>query len=140
MKRLFTFAAAIIALFLMTSCEKEGSGSPSAALVGTWEVSEIEMIFEGIPIRLPAETAGIDAGITFSNDGSGYFYTNNYGESEVEPFTYTYSKGKLKIYSEYEDEYITLPVTVSGKKMTITVDENILEEPGAKGKIYLVKK
>lgn len=140
MKRLFAIATAVLALFFITSCEKDGNSTSSADLIGTWKVSEIEMNYEGMPITIPAETAGIDAGITFSESGSGYFYTYEYGDYEREPFSYTYSNGKLKIYSEYEDESITIPVTVKGKKMTMSLDEKLTGEPGVKGKIYLVKK
>ena len=140
MKRLFAIVAAAMALFFMTSCEKDGNGSSSASLVGTWEVSELEMTYDGIPITLPAETVGINAGITFSENGSGYFYTYEDGDYELEPFSYTYSNGKLKFYSEYEDESITIPVTVRGNKMTMSLDEKLTGEPGTTGKIYLVKK
>ena len=141
MKRLFAIATAVLALFFMTSCEKDGNGSSSSAsLVGTWKVSELEMTYDGIPITISAETAGIDAGISFGENGSGYFYTYEYGDYEIEPFSYTYSNGKLKFYSEYEDESITIPVTVKGKKMTMTLDEKLTGEPGTKGKIHLVKK
>lgn len=141
MKRLFAIVAAAMALFFMTSCEKDGNGSSSSAsLVGTWEVSALETTYDGIPITIPAETAGINAGITFSENGSGYFYTYEYGGYEHEPFSYTYSNGKVKFYFEYEDESITIPVTVTGNKMTMSLDERLTGEPGTTGKIYLVKK
>lgn len=140
MKRLFAIAAAVLAVFFMSSCEKDGDSTTAASLVGTWEVSALETTYDGIPITIPAETAGINAGITFSENGSGYFYTYEYGDYELEPFSYTYSNGKLKFYSEYEDESITIPVTVNGNKMTMSLDEKLTGEPGTTGKIYLVKK
>jgi hypothetical protein len=140
MKRLFAIAAAVLAVFFMSSCEKDGDSTTAASLVGTWEVSALETTYDGIPITISAEAAGINAGITFSENGSGYFYTYEYGDYEREPFSYTYSNGKLKFYSEYEDESITIPVTVKGNKMTMSLDENLTGEPGTTGKIYLVKK
>lgn len=140
MKRLFAIAAAVLAVFFMSSCEKDGDSTTAASLIGTWKVSELEMTYDGMPITIPAEAAGINAGITFSENGYGYFYSYASGEYEPEPFSYTYSNGKLKVYSEYEDESITIPVTVNGNKMTMSLDERLTGEPGTTGKIYLVKK
>ena len=140
MKRLFAIAAAVLAVFFMSSCEKDGDSTTAASLIGTWKVSELEMTYDGMPITIPAEAAGINAGITFSENGYGYFYSYASGEYEPEPFSYTYSNGKLMVYSEYEDESITIPVTVNGNKMTMSLDERLTGEPGTTGKIYLVKK
>ena len=138
MKRLFAIAAAVLAVFFMSSCEKDGDSTTAASLIGTWEVSELEMTYDGMPITIPAEAAGINAGITFSENGYGYFYSYASGDYEPEPFSYTYSNGKLTLYSEY-DGTVTLPVTVKGNKMTISLDESMTGEPGVKGKIYLEK-
>lgn len=136
MKRLFAIAAAVLAVFFMSSCEKDGDSTTAASLVGTWEVTMIESIVNGVPIGISADVAGINAGISFFEDGIGCFYED--GSYEMNVFTYTYSKGKLTLYSEY-DGTVTLPVTVKGNKMTISLDESMTGEPGVKGKIYLEK-
>ena len=131
MKRLFIIAATVLASLLLFSCSKEAETSK---IVGIWEVSVLELTFQGETISVNAEDAGVEAEIIFVENGTGITKS---GDS-TDTFTYTYENDIVTITSKGETE--SLPVSIDGETMIIMIDELIMEGMKYSGKVYLVKK
>ena len=128
MKRLF-FLTAILAVFGLSSCEKE----PSQAIIGTWEAEKMVMTAEGMSMDMNMDEMGIKLELTFHEDGTANAYMESEGMRENSPFEYEVSGNTL--YMIAEGESITVPITIDGKKMTME-----MREDGAKIVIHLKKK
>jgi hypothetical protein len=72
MKRFFILTA-ILAVFGLSSCEKE----PSKAIVGTWEAVKMETSIAGIDMTVNMADAGMKLEFTFNEDGSESIRTLN---------------------------------------------------------------
>lgn len=134
MKRLFAIAAAIVAALGLTSCEPE----MSKEIVGTWEATTIDMSMDGINMTMDVTEFGFEMIFTFLENGTGTATETMSGESATELFTYEIEDGMLTLDMSGEAE--TIPVTIDGKKMTMVLDGEKFDEPGAIMKIHFVKK
>ena len=115
MKRFFILTA-ILAVFGLSSCEKE----PSKAIVGTWEAVKMETSITGIDMTVNMADAGMKLEFTFNEDGSGSIYLESEGRGERTPFEYSLNGNLLSIISDGETE----GVTVSFDKNTMTMELN----------------
>ena len=115
MKRFFILTA-ILAVFGLSSCEKE----PSKAIVGTWEAVKMETSIAGIDMTVNMADAGMKLEFTFNEDGSGSIYLESEGRGERTPFEYSLNGNLLSIISDGETE----GVTVSFDKNTMTMELN----------------
>lgn len=134
MKRLFAIAASFIAALGLTSCEPE----MSKEIVGTWEATSIDMSVEGINMTMDVTEFEFEMIFTFLENGTGTVTETISGESATELFTYEIDGGMLTMNMAGDAE--SIPVTIDGKKMTMVLDGDILDEPGAILKIHFVKK
>lgn len=133
MKRFFILTA-IMAVLGLTSCEKEAS----KAIVGTWEAVSMEMQVAGVKMEVDMQEVGISMVFTFREDGTGTLSEMIEGEDLSMDFTYSVEGDMLMMNSEGEEEGV--PVTIDGKNMTIVMDGDFLESPGASVTIHFVKK
>lgn len=133
MKRFFILTA-IMAVLGLTSCEKEAS----KAIVGTWEAVSMEMQVAGVKMEVNMQEVGISMVFTFREDGTGTLSEVIEGEDIRMNFTYNVEGDILMMNSEGEEEGV--PVTIDGKNMTIIMDGEFLETPGASVTINFVKK
>ena len=132
MKRFFILTA-LMAVLGLTSCEKEAS----KAIVGTWEAISMEMQVAGVKMEVDMQEVGISMEFTFREDGTGTLSEMIEGEDLSMDFTYSVEGDMLMMNSEGEEEGV--PVTIDGKNMTIVMDGDFLESPGAVT-IHFVKK
>jgi hypothetical protein len=138
MKRLLMLAASIIAAFGLTSCEPE----MSRAILGTWEAETMEATVEGMVLTFDLETVGLGMSFTFKDNGTGTATVSekvesSYTEDSMD-FDYTLEDGLLTM--DAEGDIVSIPITIDGKKMTMTMDGDLLDEPGTKVKVNFRKK
>lgn len=143
MKKILFLAFVALATLGLTACgddENENEGLVGTEWYATESHSEVD---EDV-------TYSYDATITlkFKTATNGDMvvdmigYTNgqrSYSDSDVEPFTYTYSDGKgtiIAVDEEYDDQ-ISLPFTVSGNQLTIT---SVDDETGETETVVFTKK
>ena len=123
-----------MAVLGLTSCEKE----PSKAIIGTWEATTVEMTIENTKMEMDIEEMGANISFTFKKDGTGVASFAKDGETENEDFTYTATDTMLTMDSDGDTE--SFPYSIEGNNMTITLDGELLEEPGMKVVLHFVKK
>lgn len=135
MKRfILAFAAALLAL---VSCEKDETKS----IIGTWEAVTVDLVMEGMNMSVDAKERGMGMTLIFKENGTGTLIGTSEGETNTEDFGYSVSNGMLTIES-YEDmeAKISIPITIKGNKMTLVIDETLLEESGTAITIHFEKK
>ena len=132
MKRFFILTA-ILAVFGLSSCEKE----PSKAIVGTWEAVKMETSIAGIDMTVNMAEAGMKMEFTFNEDGSGSIYIESDGRGERTPFDYSVNGNLLSIISDGETEGI--PVSFGKNTMTVELNGDIIGEPNTKVTIHFQK-
>ena len=132
MKRFFILTA-ILAVFGLSSCEKE----PSKAIVGTWEAVKMEASIAGIDMTVNMAEAGMKMEFTFNEDGSGSIYIESDGRGERTPFDYSVNGNLLSITSDGETEGV--PVSFGKNTMTVELNGDIIGEPNTKVTIHFQK-
>lgn len=132
MKRFFILTA-ILAVFGLSSCEKE----PSKAIVGTWEAVKMETSIAGIDMTVNMADAGMKMEFTFNEDGSGSIYIESDGRGERTPFEYSLNGNLLSIISDGETEGV--PVSFGKNTMTVELNGDIIGEPNTKVTIHFQK-
>ena len=132
MKRFFILTA-ILAVFGLSSCEKE----PSKAIVGTWEAVKMETSIAGIDMTVNMADAGMKMEFTFNEDGSGSIYLESEGRGERTPFEYSLNGNLLSIISDGETEGVT--VSFDKNTMTMELNGDIIGEPNTKVTIHFQK-
>jgi hypothetical protein len=132
MKRFFILTA-ILAVFGLSSCEKE----PSKAIVGTWEAVKMETSIAGIDMTVNMADAGMKLEFTFNEDGSGSIYLESEGRGERTPFEYSVNGNLLSIISDGETEGV--PVSFGKNTMTVELNGDIIGEPNTKVTIHFQK-
>lgn len=132
MKRFFILTA-ILAVFGLSSCEKE----PSKAIVGTWEAVKMETSIAGIDMTVNMAEAGMKMEFTFNEDGSGSIYIESDGRGERTPFDYSVNGNLLSIKSDGETEGV--PVSFGKNTMTVELNGDIIGEPNTKVTIHFQK-
>ena len=132
MKRFFILTA-ILAVFGLSSCEKE----PSKAIVGTWEAVKMETSIAGIDMTVNMAEAGMKMEFTFNVDGSGSIYIESDGRGERTPFDYSVNGNLLSITSDGEKEGV--PVSFGKNTMTVELNGDIIGEPNTKVTIHFQK-
>lgn len=132
MKRFFILTA-ILAVFGLSSCEKE----PSKAIVGTWEAVKMETSIAGIDMTVNMADAGMKMEFTFNEDGSGSIYLESEGRGERTPFEYSLNGNLLSIISDGETEGV--PVTFDKNTMTMELNGDIIGNENTKVTIHFQK-
>ena len=134
MKRLLMLAASVIAALGLTSCEPE----MSRAIVGTWEATSVEATIEGINLSFDLEEMGVGITFMFKDDGTGVVTEKEEGQTISMNFDYSIEDGLLTL--DIEGDVQSIPATIDGKKMTLILDGEMLDEPGMKVKVHFTKK
>ena len=132
MKRFFILTA-ILAVFGLSSCEKE----PSKAILGTWEAVKMETSIAGIDMTVNMADAGMKLEFTFNEDGSGSIYLESEGRGERTPFEYSLNGNLLSIISDGETEGV--PVTFDKNTMTMELNGDIIGNENTKVTIHFQK-
>lgn len=132
MKRFFILTA-ILAVFGLSSCEKE----PSKAIVGRWEAVKMETSIAGIDMTVNMAEAGMKMEFTFNEDGSGSIYIESDGKGERTPFDYSVNGNLLSIISDGETEGVL--VSFGKNTMTVELNGDIIGEPNTKVIIHFQK-
>lgn len=126
--------ATIVAVLALVSCEKD----TSEAIIGTWEATTAEMTIEGIVLTVDVKEMGMQMTFVFRDNGMGTLTETSEGESYTEDFNYSVSGGMLNVDSD--GEVASIPISIDGKKMTLTFDGEMVDEPGMKVKMNFTKK
>lgn len=132
MKRFFILTA-ILAVFGLSSCEKE----PSKAILGTWEAVKMETSIAGIDMTVNMADAGMKMEFTFNEDGSGSIYLESEGRGERTPFEYSLNGNLLSIISDGETEGV--PVSFDKNTMTMELNGDIIGNENTKVTIHFQK-
>lgn len=132
MKRFFILTA-ILAVFGLSSCEKE----PSKAIVGTWEAVKMETSIAGIDMTVNMADAGMKMEFTFNEDGSGSIYLESEGRGERTPFEYSLNGNLLSLISDGETEGV--PVSFDKNTMTMELNGDIIGDENTKVTIHFQK-
>ena len=135
MKRFFILTA-ILAVFGLTSCEKE----PSKAIVGTWKAMKMEATVAGINMTIDMAEKEMNMEFTFNADGTGSMLLETEGNSEKSTFEYTVNGNLLSLVEG--DETSGIPISFDKKTMVAEMSGEIfgLGDNGAKVKVYFEKK
>ena len=132
MKR-FLILTALMAVLGLTSCEKE----PSKAIVGTWEATTVEMSISGMKMEMDITEMGSEMKITFKDNGTATITETSEGESMSMDFSYSVEGNTLIL--EAEGDLAEIPITIEKDHMTLTMDGEMLDEPGANIVIHFEK-
>lgn len=132
MKRFFILTA-ILAVFGLSSCEKE----PSKAIVGTWDAVKMETSIAGIDMTVNMADAGMKLEFTFNEGGSGSIYLESEGRGERTPFEYSLNGNLLSIISDGETEGV--PVSFDKNTMTMELNGDIIGNENTKVTIHFQK-
>lgn len=133
MKRFFILTA-LMAVLGLSSCEKE----PSKAIVGTWEVTKMELSANGVNTTIDMADANGVMKFTFNADGSGNVYFEAEGVGENTTFEYEVVENTLKLTDDEEETY-ELPIIFEEDMLIIEVGEEVIGQANAKIKIYFKK-
>lgn len=135
MKKFFILTA-LLAVFGLTSCEKE----PSKAIVGTWEAVKMEATIAGIDMTMDMSEWKMKMEFTFNADGTGSMLLETEGNSEKSTFEYTVNGNLLSLVEGNETSGI--PISFDKKTMVAEMSGEIfgLGDNGAKVKVYFEKK
>ena len=135
MKRFFILTA-ILAVFGLTSCEKE----PSKAIVGTWKAMKMEATVAGINMTIDMAEKEMNMEFTFNADGTGSMLVESGGKSETNTFEYSVNGNLLSLIEG--DDTTGIPISFDKKTMVAEMSGEILGLEGdvAKVKVYFEKK
>ena len=135
MKRFFILTA-ILAVFGLTSCEKE----PSKAIVGTWKAMKMEATVAGINMTIDMTEKKMNMEFTFNADGTGSMLVEAGGKSETNTFEYSVNGNLLSLIEG--DDTTGIPISFDKKTMVAEMSGEILglEGDAAKVKVYFEKK
>lgn len=135
MKKFFILTA-LLAVFGLTSCEKE----PSKAIVGTWEAVKMEATVAGINMTMDMDEWKMKMEFTFNADGTGSMLVETEGNSEKSTFEYNVNGNLLSLVEG--DETSGIPISFDKKTMVAEMSGEIfgLGDNGAKVKVYFEKK
>lgn len=135
MKKFFILTA-LLAVFGLTSCEKE----PSKAIVGTWEAVKMEATIAGIDMTMDMSEWKMKMEFTFNADGTGSMLLETEGNSEKSTFEYTVNGNLLSLVEG--DETSGIPISFDKKTMVAEMSGEIfgLGDNGAKVTVYFEKK
>ena len=123
MKRIFIISV-ILALFGFVSCQK----SEAEAIIGSWKATSILMNMGGMEMEMDISKSGVQIDVLFKADGTGAITGSAEGEAISTDFEYSVDDGMLSLTAEKET--ITAPITINGKKMSLMVDGDIIEQSG----------
>lgn len=134
MKRFFILTA-ILAVFGLTSCEKE----PSKAIVGTWKAMKMEAAIAGINMTIDMAEKEMNMEFTFNADGTGSMLVETGGKSEKSTFEYSVNGNLLSLIEG--DETTGIPISFDKKTMVAEMSGEIfgLGSDTAKVKVYFEK-
>ena len=135
MKRFFILTA-ILAVFGLTSCEKE----PSKAIVGTWKAMKMEATVAGINMTIDMAEKELNMEFTFNADGTGSMLVETGGKSEKRTFEYSVNGNLLSLIEG--DDTTGIPISFDKKTMVAEMSGEILglEGDASKVKVYFEKK
>ena len=135
MKKFFILTA-LLAVFGLTSCEKE----PSKAIVGTWEAVKMEATIAGIDMTMDMSEWKMKMEFTFNADGTGSMLLETEGNSEKSTFEYTVNGNLLSLVEG--DETSGIPISFDKKTMVAEMSGEIFGfgDNGAKVTVYFEKK
>ena len=135
MKRFFILTA-ILAVFGLTSCEKE----PSKAIVGTWKAMKMEATVAGINMTIDMAEKEMNMEFTFNADGTGSMLVETGGKSETNTFEYSVNGNLLSLIEG--DDTTGIPISFDKKTMVAEMSGEIfgLGSDTAKVKVYFEKK
>ena len=135
MKRFFILTA-ILAVFGLTSCEKE----PSKAIVGTWKAMKMEATVAGINMTIDMAEKEMNMEFTFNADGTGSILVEADGKSETNTFEYSVNGNLLSLIEG--DDTTGIPISFDKKTMVAEMSGEIfgLGSDTAKVKVYFEKK
>ena len=135
MKKFFILTA-ILAVFGLTSCEKE----PSKAIVGTWKAMKMEATVAGINMTIDMAEKEMNMEFTFNADGTGSMLVEANGNSERNTFEYSVNGNLLSLIEG--DDTTGIPISFDKKTMVAEMNGEILGLEGdtAKVKVYFEKK
>lgn len=125
MKRLAIILAAVAAMFAFSSCEK----TVEDQIVGTWDAKTAEMTIQGIKMEIDLDEMDMALSFTFNSDKTGSMKMTAEGDTETTYFDYVVNGGTLTMIDDLGDT-VNLPITISGKNMTIVFDEELLDSDG----------
>ena len=117
MKRIIAIVL-MAASILMASCTDD-----SKSIVGTWTGSEIVLKADGKTISTTLSDYNWEMVYLFYSDGKGAFIESIGGERTMSEFTWVLNGNSLTISRDGESE--VLPVTLSKKELSITLDQEI---------------
>ena len=123
MKRIFIISV-ILALFGFVSCQK----NEAEAIIGSWKATSILMNMGGMEMEMDISKSGVQIDVLFKADGTGAITGSAEGEAISTDFEYRVYDGMLSLTAEKET--ITAPITINGKKMSLIVDGDIIEQSG----------
>ena len=123
MKRIFIISV-ILALFGFVSCQK----NEAEAIIGSWKATSILMNMGGMEMEMDISKSGVQIDVLFKADGTGAITGSAEGEAISTDFEYRVDDGMLSLTAEKET--ITAPITINGKKMSLMVDGDIIEQSG----------
>ena len=133
MKKFFIISV-ILALFGLTSCQKD----EAKAIIGSWRATSVEMDMGGMNMEMDLSESGIQIDVLFKADGTGTVSGTAEGESISSDFEYSVSDDMLSLL--IEDETVSVPIEINGKKMSMKVDGDIFESPAAQVTVNFTKK
>lgn len=135
MKRFFILTA-ILAVFGLTSCEKE----PSKAIVGTWKAMKMETAIAGINMTIDMAEKEMNMEFTFNADGTGSMLVETGGKSDKSTFEYSVNGNLLSLIEG--DDTTGIPISFDKKTMVAEMSGEIfgLGSDMAKVKVYFEKK
>lgn len=125
-------SALLVAMFSLTSCEKE----PQELLVGNWELTKVEMTAEGITLEIDPVEAGLAMTLSFAADGTFVAIESVVSEGMKLEGTYVFNENSMTIMLTAPDTYEVMPMKVS----SLTKDQLVILEEVDGSRVEMVFK
>lgn len=120
-KSISYFLVLFILPLTFISCDSDSSTGPSSdSMVGTWELTGVEMTYEGITFNYSAEEIDMSQTLVLNADGIFTVTTLISGSSEVETGTWALQGENLTLV--VEGETMVCLCSLSGSTMRLTFD------------------